>query len=60
MSFELHQGILETIWIALQLFIYYVFIDDFDARQAQRKIFKRYRLMEIGLFLVKNLTIENY
>src|SRR5574341_1435339 len=34
MSSELHQGELETIRIALQLSADYVFIDDFDARQA--------------------------
>ncbi len=31
---ELHQGEIETIKIALQLFADYVFIDDFDARQV--------------------------
>ncbi len=34
MSSKLHQGELETIRLALQLFADYVFIDDFDARQV--------------------------
>ncbi len=34
MSSELHQGELETIRIALQLSVDYVFIDDFDARHV--------------------------
>lgn len=41
MSSKLHQGEIETIRIALQLSADYIFIDDFDARQAAEENFQK-------------------